>query len=187
MHYQWKELINFTYAITEILAQNINQVVHHGITAVDYGSKNIKKERRKRNEQNNMGRSRETSKNDRKRHDTKRKRILVQNITGFRKKRGKKMTIIEKIEKAGWDVKKEGKELFIQKYSGEGEDFFFYATKPYAKSIADYAEDFDPDEHAKMWYGQHRGEPESMRDLLNDADDIKADLLALAKAVGGLK
>lgn len=30
------------------------------------------------------------------------------------------MTIIEKIEKAGWDVKKEGKELFIQKYSGEG-------------------------------------------------------------------
>lgn len=32
--------------------------------------------------------------------------------------------------------------------------------------------DFDPEEHAVMWYGQNRGEPSSIRTLLDDADAI---------------
>lgn len=93
------------------------------------------------------------------------------------------MTIVEKIEELGWNVETQGEELFINKYSNAGEDFGFYASKPYKKSIEDYAEDFDADEHAEMWYGANRGEPKSMRALLNDADEIKADLLALAEGV----
>lgn len=44
---------------------------------------------------------------------------------------------------------------------------------------------FDADEHAAEWYGANRGEPNSLRVLLDDADAIKemyGDLYAKVKA-----
>ena len=62
------------------------------------------------------------------------------------------------------------------------EDFSFEISKDEndIKSIVSYCDDFDPDDHAAMWYGQNRGEPSSMRALLENSDAIKEELDKLA-------
>lgn len=69
----------------------------------------------------------------------------------------------------------------FEKTSPAGEDFSFDIwVKPNAsltsirKEIEDWALDFDPETHAAIWYmGENRGQPKSIRDLLEDADAIK--------------
>ena len=59
-------------------------------------------------------------------------------------------------------------------YDGTEEDF--------VKQFEEYAAGFDPDEHAEMWV-EHRGEggcPNSIRELINDADAIDTFLNAVA-------
>lgn len=102
------------------------------------------------------------------------------------------MTELPKIrkvaEKLDWKVEKVGKWLEISKYSGAGEDFRFCVEKPYIKSIKEYAEDFDVDEHIEMWVEAKqngvRGVP-SVRELVHDAEEIKADLLNFAGELDG--
>ena len=48
------------------------------------------------------------------------------------------------------------------------------------KRLMDEYIDFDPEEHAAMWYGQGKGEPGSLRVLLDDADGIAEKLEDLA-------
>ena len=73
-------------------------------------------------------------------------------------------------------------------YSDAGEDFSFTVwgntPKDFSNKLYSYYQDFNPDEHAVMWYGSDRGEPESLRTLLDDAEAIKRNLDTLSKAIG---
>ena len=63
-------------------------------------------------------------------------------------------------------------------YTDAGEDFSFYVDEnnPVGDMI-DYAENFDPEEHASSWFGGP-GAP-GLRALLDDADKIADNLLDL--------
>ena len=69
-------------------------------------------------------------------------------------------------------------------YSPENEDVvfsvWFDGTKQgFAQAFKDYADDFDPEEHAAEWYNLRKrvsGVPSSIRTLLDDADAIKETL-----------
>lgn len=90
-------------------------------------------------------------------------------------------------ERLGWNVQLEQDDIILQQFSPAGEDFFFYADKErFAQSINDYAEDFDPNEHATMWVeNMHtvRGVPQSIRVLIDDADAIKQMLTDLSEQI----
>lgn len=92
------------------------------------------------------------------------------------------------IENLGWRIVETsdgGAEIF--KNSPLGEDFFFYVSdrKDIVNEIVEYAENFDAEEHAEMWieYRGTKGVPNSIIDLIRDADDIKEMLEELARAV----
>lgn len=61
------------------------------------------------------------------------------------------------------------------------EDFSFEVNKGdnEIEEIISYCDDFDPEEHAAMWYGANRGEPSSLRQLLDNSDDIDDTLKEL--------
>lgn len=65
-----------------------------------------------------------------------------------------------------------------------GEDFTFEITKTKNKDDVDeiisYCDNFDPDEHAAMWYGANKGEPSSLRDLLDNSESIAESLNQMA-------
>lgn len=75
----------------------------------------------------------------------------------------------------------------LKTYSPEGEeviiDIWFNGTnKDFIDKFDEYADDFDPDEHAERWI-EHRGEggcPSSIRALIDDADAIKRILTETA-------
>lgn len=95
---------------------------------------------------------------------------------------------IEICERLGWRVHEvDGCCIELEKYSPEGEDFSFtiyvYEGREYWAEVLDAWGDFDPDEHANMWYGQNRGEPASLRVLLDDAEAIKDMLEQLWRAL----
>lgn len=95
---------------------------------------------------------------------------------------------IEICERLGWWVHEvDGCCIELEKYSPEGEDFSFtiyvYDGREYWAEVLDAWGDFDPDERANMWYGQNRGEPASLRVLLDDAEAIKDMLEQLWRAL----
>lgn len=60
-------------------------------------------------------------------------------------------------------------------YNGEQEDFI--------RAFAEAAHDFDADEHAEMWVnarGTVCGVPSSIRELIDDADAIRKELMDIA-------
>lgn len=69
------------------------------------------------------------------------------------------------------------------KYSLAGEDFYMVIdfdkenqVETFLEDLREYAENFDVDEHAEMWL-ESRGKggcPSSLKELLQDAEDIKA-------------
>ena len=73
-------------------------------------------------------------------------------------------------------------------YSNAGEDFIFTiranSLDEFKSELQSYYWDFDPEEHAASWYKANRGEPSSLRALLNDADliDNKLEELTFAAA-----
>lgn len=72
-------------------------------------------------------------------------------------------------ERLGWNITVYRNDVELSQYSPAGEDFYFTADKHnFARSIKEYAEDFDADEHAEMWVeNMHtvRGVPQSIRTL----------------------
>lgn len=72
-----------------------------------------------------------------------------------------------------------------------GEDFIFTLhyednAETLSQALTEYAENFDPEEHAVSWYNHQNdttGVPESLKDLLEDAEDIKDVLIQAAKEV----
>lgn len=89
------------------------------------------------------------------------------------------------IETLGWNVYC-GDDGYaeLSKRSGAGEDFLFtVSANNLIEDVKDYAESFDSEEHAAMWYdaGQRgvRGVP-SLHELVEDADAIQEMLEDLA-------
>lgn len=72
----------------------------------------------------------------------------------------------------------------LEKYSPAGEDFLMCVEiENFPKPVREYANDFDPDEHAEMWInarGRVRGVPNSIRELIDDAEAIQEMLNELA-------
>lgn len=77
----------------------------------------------------------------------------------------------------------------LEKYSPLGEDFLMYVeVVNFSDSVREYADDFDPDEHAEMWIearGRVNNVPESTRDLIEDAYAIKQMIYELADELEG--
>ena len=93
----------------------------------------------------------------------------------------------EEIERLGWWITEDDKQIEIEKYSPAGEDFSFCidAEDPVGQ-IRQYADSFDPDEHAAMWIearGHVSGVPSSIRSLIEDAEEIEKMLKDLADAL----
>ena len=94
-------------------------------------------------------------------------------------------------EDLGWWLNIYDNDIEIGQSSPLGEDFFFTVSKDnFVKDITDYAEDFDPDEHATIWVeNMHtvKGVPKSIRALITDADDIKQMLTELSEQINNLR
>lgn len=75
----------------------------------------------------------------------------------------------------------------IEFFSPEGEDvieciWYDGTDEGFIKAFRENAEHFDPDEHAEMWVNSRgqNGVPESIKDLIADAEWIKNTLLSVA-------
>ena len=75
----------------------------------------------------------------------------------------------------------------LEKYSPSGEDFLMCVeVENFPESVREYANDFDVDEHAAMWIearGKVKGVPDSIRELIDDAEAIKEMICELADAL----
>lgn len=95
------------------------------------------------------------------------------------------------IEENDWRICNEEDGYTLETYSPKGEDFCFIisANNPVA-DIIDFASSFDADEHAEMWVRAkadgERDDIPSIRELIEDADDIKEMLSTLSNAVSKL-
>lgn len=96
--------------------------------------------------------------------------------------------LLDKAKECGWNctICDDGSIEFEQ-FSPAGEDFIFNIEgKDITAEVKDYYEDFDPDEHAKMWVENMntiKGVPRSIRVLIDDADAIDRMLCELANAL----
>lgn len=76
--------------------------------------------------------------------------------------------------------------LELEKHSPAGEDFWFdIKGKDIPTEVREYAEDFDADEHVELWVEGRgkRGVPETVRELVDDAEAIQKMLDELAEAL----
>lgn len=91
--------------------------------------------------------------------------------------------LIAACESLGWTVREyDDGSAELSQYSTAGEDFrFCVETDNFAEEIRAYYDDFDPEEHAAMWYGKP-GAPD-LHTLIEDADEINSALEDLAIAV----
>lgn len=90
----------------------------------------------------------------------------------------------------GWTIYDDGGDwVDIRQASPAGEDFGFTVEKNnIINEIIENAESFDAEEHATMWAQNMdtvAGVPQSLRTLLDDADDIAQMLKELAQAIKG--
>lgn len=103
-------------------------------------------------------------------------------------KKSLKQALLDKAEQMGWwyNIYNDGS-IEIGQHSPAGEDFFFaIAGKDITSEIKEYYEDFDPDEHAKMWVenmNKVNGVPKSVRILIDDAEAIDNMLMELAETL----
>lgn len=88
----------------------------------------------------------------------------------------------------------DGYDVELETYSPEGEDviisLIYDGTKEdFIRQFESYAEDFDAEEHAEMWIESRgkNGVPDSIKDLLEDAEWQKEMLLEVAKELSGRK
>lgn len=97
----------------------------------------------------------------------------------------------EVAEELGWQSnwKMDHGSIDLETWSDAGENLIlplfekdFQDYGHLVKRLMDEYIDFDPEDHAAMWYGQGKGEPGSLRVLLDDADGIAEKLEDLAIA-----
>lgn len=96
-------------------------------------------------------------------------------------------TIQEVAENLEWRVHISETDLEFENWSPAGENIIFCFENGkvdwFLYELADCYESFDAEEHAAGWYGAKRGEPKSLRDLLEDADSIDGMLEELVMAL----
>lgn len=81
----------------------------------------------------------------------------------------------------------DGYDVELETYSPEGEDVIISliydgTEEDFIKQFESYVNDFDADEHAEMWVNSRgkNGVPDSIKDLLEDAEWIKSTLKEVA-------
>ena len=99
------------------------------------------------------------------------------------------MNIFEENDITVHDREQQNGEFYreIEFYSNAGEDvietvWYDGTDEGFIKAFRQLADDFDADEHAEMWIDGRgkRGVPDSVRELINDAEEIKETLLTVA-------
>lgn len=87
----------------------------------------------------------------------------------------------------------DGYDVELETYSPEGEDviiplIYDGTEEDFIRQFKSYAEDFDAEEHAEMWIESRgkNGVPESIRDLIDDAEWQKEMFLEVAKELNSL-
>lgn len=87
----------------------------------------------------------------------------------------------------------DGYDVELETYSPEGEDVIISliydgTEEDFIKQFESYAEDFDAEEHAEIYINMRgkNGVPESIKNLLEDAEWQKEMLLEVAKDLNGL-
>lgn len=95
-----------------------------------------------------------------------------------------KEIVIDVAEDEGWNCifDMDGwAELSILSDAGEDFSFAVDAASPerFWRAMRDYADDFDAEEHAVGWWRAGKGEPDSIRVLLDDADRLAEQMLQL--------
>lgn len=104
-----------------------------------------------------------------------------------------KQKYIDILEENDWSVSSytDDGRVELQKYSPAGEDFsIIVEVEDFTESVREYANDFDANEHAEMWIearGKVNGVPESIRELIEDAEAIQEMLDGLADALEEIK
>ena len=96
--------------------------------------------------------------------------------------------IIDAADKAGWDCDikhtKKGYEICFQTYSPYGQDVNCEIEAKTLEQVPDLVHEFwqgyDPEAEAMLWYGANRGEPKSLRELLDDMDWVDNKLQDLS-------
>lgn len=90
-------------------------------------------------------------------------------------------------EDLGWEVCEDEGIVELRQYSPLGEDFgFSVSADSFITDLIDYYNDFDPEEHAVMWFNARhnvRDVPQSIRVLLRDADKIDEMIEDLCSAL----
>lgn len=100
-----------------------------------------------------------------------------------------KQKYIDILEENDWSVSSytDDGRVELQKYSPAGEDFsIIVEVENFTEAVREYANDFDANEHAAMWIearGKVNGVPESIKELIDDAEEIQEMLNELADAV----
>ena len=98
---------------------------------------------------------------------------------------------IDILEQNDWSISSytDDGRVELEKYSPAGEGFSMCVeVQNFPESVREYANDFDADEHAEMWIearGRVSGVPESIRELIDDAEAIQEMLNELADALDG--
>ena len=79
-------------------------------------------------------------------------------------------------EGLGWEVYETEDDIELRKFSPLGEDFGFSVdADKFIEGVRKYWQDFEPDEHAAMWFNAKDrvpGVPRDLQALLNDANAI---------------
>lgn len=87
----------------------------------------------------------------------------------------------------------DGYDVELETYSPEGEDVIISliydgTEKDFIRQFESYAKDFDAEEHAEMWINSRgtNGVPDSIKDLLKDAEWIKYTLMEIAEELNNI-
>lgn len=98
---------------------------------------------------------------------------------------------IDILEQNDWSISSytDDGRVDLETYSPLGENFLMCVeVENFPESVREYANDFDADEHAEMWIearGIVFGVPESIRELIDDTEEIQKMLNELADALEG--
>lgn len=97
--------------------------------------------------------------------------------------------LLKLFDELGWVVEDEGCSIRIAKASPAGEDFSFSVEpagdKDTIYEILHYVNEFDPESHVEVYIPMRGtgGVPSTIREILQDAEDIKAMLMDLANVL----
>lgn len=110
---------------------------------------------------------------------------------GFELKRELDQKYVDILEENDWSISSyiDDGRVELQKYSPAGEDFYIVVeVENFPEAVREYAINFDADDHAEMWIearGKVSGVPDSIRALIEDAEEIQEMLNELADALEG--